>query len=117
MGQDSDESKAHNLALRVGSAVVLAPLTLLCAYLGGWLFLALCALAAGGIFWEWTHLLGDRTELRMLVPGWVGLGAAAVLIGRGDPGAAVVAAAAGAILAGAAIGLRPPRGAPPHVSV
>lgn len=117
MGEDSDESNAHNLALRAGSAAVLAPLTLLCAYLGGWLFLALCAFAAGGIFWEWTHLLAERTELRLLVPGWVGLGAAAVLIGLGDPGAAVVAAATGAIIAGAAAGLAPPRGAPPHVGV
>lgn len=117
MGEDSDESNARNLALRVGSAAVLAPLTLLCAYLGGWLFLALCALAAGGIFWEWTHLLAERTEPRLLVPGWVGLGAAAVLIGLGDPAAAVAAAAAGAIIAGAAAGLAPPRGAPPHVGV
>ena len=42
---------------------------------------------------------------------------AAVLIGLGDPAAAVVAAAAGAILAGMAAGLWPPRGAPPHVGV
>jgi phosphatidate cytidylyltransferase len=117
MGADLDESRAHNLALRVGSAAVLAPLTLVCAYFGGWLFLALCAFAAGGIFWEWTHLLADRTELRILAPGWLGLGAAAVLIGLGAPGAAVVAAAAGAIVTGAAAGLRPPRGAPPGVGV
>ena len=97
----SGGSGARNLTLRTLSAVVLAPVVLLLTYAGGWLFLALCAVAAGGILWEWIHLIADRGGPRVLAVGLAALLAAFVLTGAGQPGAAVSAIAAGAVLAGA----------------
>jgi phosphatidate cytidylyltransferase len=87
--------------LRALSAVVLAPIVLLLTYADGWLFLALCAVAAGGILWEWIHLIADRGGPRVLAVGLAALLAAFALTGAGQPGAAVSAIAAGAVLAGA----------------
>jgi phosphatidate cytidylyltransferase len=117
MNANSGAGNAHNLALRVGSAAVLAPFTLICAYVDGWLFLALCAAAAATVFWEWTHLLGVANAPRVLVPHWLGLAVAAVLTGLGYPAAAVFAATVGVLAAGAAIGTRPPREATPRVGL
>jgi phosphatidate cytidylyltransferase len=90
----------RNLLLRFASAVVLAPMTLAAAYAGGWYFLALCGLAATAIVWEWTRLVTDRSDLRILVPGFVALLAAFALTGNNAPGAAAGAIALGAALAG-----------------
>jgi phosphatidate cytidylyltransferase len=89
---------ANNLTLRIVSAAVLGPLTLAFAYVGGWLFLALCAAAAAGILWEWARLVGDGADLRILLPGFAALASALALIGIGEPGAA-----AGMIFIGAAL--------------
>jgi phosphatidate cytidylyltransferase len=94
-------SGARNLTLRTLSAAVLAPVVLVLTYAGGWLFLALCAVAAGGILWEWIHLMADRGGPRVLAVGLAALLAAFALAGAGQPGAAVSAIAAGAVLAGA----------------
>jgi len=48
---------ASNLALRIVSALVLAPLALLAAYLGGWPFALFWAVAAITVLWEWTKLV------------------------------------------------------------
>ena len=48
---------ASNLALRVVSAVVLAPLALLTAYLGGWPFALFWGVAALAVLWEWIELV------------------------------------------------------------
>ena len=47
----------NNLVLRVGSALVLAPLALGAAYLGGLAFLAFWTIAALGVLWEWDALV------------------------------------------------------------
>ncbi len=93
--------EANNLARRIASALVLAPLALLAAYAGGWCFVAVCALAAGAILWEWSVLVAGRTDNRIVAPGWAALLAAAVLAGLGFPGAAAAVAVLGAALAGA----------------
>jgi phosphatidate cytidylyltransferase len=90
----------HNLVVRLASAVVLAPLVLAIAYLGGWAFFILCALAAAGILWEWMHLVAARFDLRLLVPGWAALLAALVLTGTGHPAAAAAAVGIGAVTGG-----------------
>jgi phosphatidate cytidylyltransferase len=46
-----------NLALRVASAVVMAPLALGVAYVGGWPFALFWAAAALAVLWEWTSLV------------------------------------------------------------
>ena len=48
---------ASNLALRIVSALVLAPLALLAAYLGGWPFALFWAVAALAVLWEWITLV------------------------------------------------------------
>jgi phosphatidate cytidylyltransferase len=96
--------------LRVASAAVLVPLVLVLAWVGGWPFLVLCALAAGGILWEWTRLVAGRAEYSTLVPGWVALLAALAFAGVNRPGLAVAALTLGAVLAAlAAAKWLPPR--------
>ena len=90
----------RNLLLRIASGVVLAPLVLAAAYLGGWFFLVLCGLAAGGILWEWTRLVTARSDPRPLSAGSLALAAAFALAGTGEPAGAALAIALGAILAG-----------------
>ncbi|MGH6674661.1 MAG: phosphatidate cytidylyltransferase [Xanthobacteraceae bacterium] len=96
----------RNIRLRIGSAVVLAPLVLAAAYAGGRVFLGLCAVASAGILWEWTRLVTGRSDPRLLGAGGAALVAALALVGLGDPGAAFIVIGAGAALAGtiAAVG-------------
>lgn len=98
-----DGSGVSDIMLRTGSAVVLAPLTLGFAYFGGWLFIIVCALAAGGILWEWTRLVCDGADNRVLVPGFVALAAALLLAGANLPGAAIAMIVIGAVLAGGVV--------------
>ena len=46
-----------NLALRIVSAAVLAPLALMAAYADGWLFAAFWGVAAALVLWEWIGLV------------------------------------------------------------
>jgi phosphatidate cytidylyltransferase len=63
------------LALRVCSALVLVPLAIGAAYLGGWPFALFWSLAAIGVFWEWASLVGGG-ERRLIVA----LGGAALVM-------------------------------------
>jgi phosphatidate cytidylyltransferase len=47
----------NNLVLRIISAIVLAPVALTVAYLGGWVFALFWGLAALAVLWEWTKLV------------------------------------------------------------
>ena len=47
-----------NLALRVASAAVLAPVAVGAAYFGGWPFAVFWAAAAIAVVWEWTRMAG-----------------------------------------------------------
>ncbi len=91
---------ARNLLLRIASTVVLAPVVLALAYLGGWFFLVLCTLAAAGILWEWARLVAGRLDLRILLPGWAALLAALAFAGTDQAVLAAIALAAGTVLAG-----------------
>jgi phosphatidate cytidylyltransferase len=96
----TNASDGRNLSRRVTSALVLAPIGLLITYLGGWLFAAVCAVAAGIMLWEWTLLVIRSADPRILVPGIAALLAAAVLAGESAAAAAMAVVAIGAILAG-----------------
>ena len=76
-------SGSSNLKLRIASAAVLAPIVLAITYVGGWVFFALCTVAAGGILWEWTSLVARRADARILTPGWVALLFAGTFVGLG----------------------------------
>lgn len=97
-----DGAAARNLTRRVISAAVLAPVGLICAYAGGWLFLIACTAAAGTIFCEWASLVIGRADPRILAPGLSALLAAAALTAAGAPVGAVTAVAVGALFAGLA---------------
>jgi len=103
----SNGAGASNLKLRVASAAVLAPFTLALTYAGGWLFLALCAVSAGVILWEWTALVSRRADPRILAPGWAALIAAALLAGFHFAGEAWAAVAMGALFARLLVGVLP----------
>jgi phosphatidate cytidylyltransferase len=118
--QRSYGSRGGELALRVASALVLVPLAIATAYVGGWPFVVFWGVAALGVFWEWTALVtgADRRSILLaggasvtlsllLVVGGYRLAAAAVLV-IGTLGAAALApaqrrgwAAAGVPYAGA----------------
>ncbi len=79
---------------------MLVPIALASTYAGGWLFLALCAIAAGAILWEWASLVARDADPRILAPGWAALLGAAGLVGLSLPGAAFAMITIGAVLAG-----------------
>jgi phosphatidate cytidylyltransferase len=90
----------RELALRVASALLLAPLALAAAYVGGSPFAVFWGLAALGIFWEWTWLVVPAGRVSMLV---IGTAALLVSLGLGGYGrwtaALIVLAAATAAIA------------------
>jgi len=57
------------LALRVCSALVLAPFALGIAYLGGWTFVVFWLVAAMVVLWEWTSLVAGRDQRPILIAG------------------------------------------------
>jgi phosphatidate cytidylyltransferase len=106
-GSRGNGAGAGNLMRRVASAAVLAPVTLAITYAGGWIFVALCTIAAGGILWEWTALVSRRADPRILTPGWAALVAAMLLIGFHVPSGASIAIAIGALFAGLVVAVLP----------
>ncbi len=70
--------EGHNLLLRIGAALVLAPLAVAVAYVGGWLWVAFVTLAAIGLYVEWLTIVAARTAISTLAgavticaAGWV----------------------------------------------
>ena len=100
----------NNFTLRIVSAAVLAPVVLLCAYFGGWVFFVLCAAAAAGVLWEWTRLVVASADPRVLLPGLAALFAALLLLtGFDQPSAAIATIAIGAVFAGGLVSVWPRR--------
>jgi phosphatidate cytidylyltransferase len=98
-GSSQRSRRVGELSLRVVSSLALAPLVLAAAYVGGWLFLLFWTLAAAGVWWEWTRLVGG-SEFRAVRPaGVVTLAAAAALLAGRKPELALLAVAAGASVA------------------
>jgi phosphatidate cytidylyltransferase len=60
-----------DLPLRVLSALVLAPVAIGIAYLGGWIFAAFWGIAAIVVMWEWTTLVGGSGRRSVLMTGIV----------------------------------------------
>jgi len=61
--------RGNELALRVCSALVLVPLAIGTAYVGGWPFAAFWGAAALGVYWEWTALVAGRDRYAVLMAG------------------------------------------------
>jgi len=90
---------ANNLALRVASAAVLAPLALLTAYLGGWPFVLLWTLAAVAILWEWTTLVAGPNHRLMFSACGSAIVGAGLVVWLGRPIAAMLLIGLGALAA------------------
>jgi phosphatidate cytidylyltransferase len=89
----------HNLLLRVCSAVVLAPLALIVAWLGDWPFALFWGVAAIAVLWEWTTLVvGNRYRL-MLSSCASAIAVAALVAWRGRPVTAILLIGLGALAA------------------
>lgn len=89
----------HNLLLRVCSAVVLAPLALVVAWLGDWPFALFWGIAAIAVLWEWTTLVvGNRYRL-MLSSCASAIAVAALVAWRGRLVTAILLIGLGALAA------------------
>lgn len=91
--------RGSNLTLRIVSALVLVPLALVSAYVGGWPFVALWTLAAIVVLWEWTTLACGAAGRTIVVVAGVALAVAGGCAGFGWFGGAFLAVAAGAVAA------------------
>ncbi len=100
----SAKSRAGELALRVASALVLAPLAIGTAYLGGWPFVAFWSVAALIVFWEWSSLMGGADRRSVLMTGGAGLALALALAGAHRFRSAIIVLAMGALGAAALSG-------------
>jgi len=93
---------------------VLAPATIAVAYIGGWLFLGLCTLAAGIILWEWTSVVFRSADPRVFAPGVAALLVAMALTRQGQAEAAIATLAIGAALAVVGVVVWPRRNPAPN---
>ena len=95
-------SDRQNFLRRTASALVLAPLALVVAFVGGWIFAAACLLTGALVLWEWSGLFVGADEdcatyaLGFGLPTLIG---AAILAQAGIPAGAIGVSAAGAAVA------------------
>ncbi len=89
------------LALRVGSALVLAPLAIGVAYVGGWPFAVFWGAAAIGVLWEWTSLVAGGDRRSVLMAGAASSALAVALASTNHLMAAIIVLAMGALAAAA----------------
>ncbi len=74
-----------DLRLRIASALVLAPLAILCVWLGGWPWYALVAAALAGVCWELAKLCRGHALALAAGFGYAGLATACLVVLRADP--------------------------------
>ena len=76
---------SDTLRLRVISAVVLAPLAVGTAYLGGWPYLVFWTVAAGVIHWEWRNIVvGSQGLGAQLAAVMIALAGLLAMLGRAE---------------------------------
>ena len=92
-------ARAHNLMLRIVSALVLAPLALAAAYYGGWPFTVFWALAGIAVLWEWIALVAGPHHRLMFSSCAAALAVCALVAERGRPATAILAIGLGALAA------------------
>jgi len=94
----ASEQGSRNLVMRVVAALVLAPLAIGLAYLGGVAWSLLVTLVSVGLFAEWLAVTGQGRELRAMVPGVLALLLAGFCLMAGRLDAALVVLAIGAVV-------------------
>ncbi len=88
---------SSDLTLRVCSALVLAPLAIGTAYLGGWPFTIFWSLAAIGVFWEWSALVAGNERRAVIMAGGAALVISLALAAAGRLMGAITVTALGII--------------------
>jgi phosphatidate cytidylyltransferase len=94
-------ARSSELALRVASAVVLVPLAIVTAYVGGWPFAVFWSAAALGVLWEWMSLVTEADRRGLLVAAGACLVLTLALLIFGYLLAAVIVLAMGVLAAAA----------------
>jgi phosphatidate cytidylyltransferase len=92
-----DARDSRNLTLRILAGVVLAPLTIGAAYLGGWPWLTLVTLATMGMYAEWLFVV-QALRPRMAATGMVALAVAGIALAIGFPEIALLGISVGLIV-------------------
>ena len=77
------EQGSNNLLMRVVAALVLAPLALVIAYAGGWLWAILVTLASIGLYVEWLTIVATSRETRVTAAGVVALAISGLCLALG----------------------------------
>jgi phosphatidate cytidylyltransferase len=108
--EQAGPSDRQNFLRRTASALVLAPLAIGAAFVGGVIFAAACTVTAALVLWEWSILVSRAPDWRILAPGLPALCAAAVLAQSSEPAVAIAAISLGALGAAVATALQPPGG-------
>jgi len=97
---DTDKPlSANNLALRIASAAVLAPLALVTAYSGGWLFALFWGAAALAVLWEWMELVAGKAHRPLFILCAAAVAAAGLLVWLDRPISALLMLGLGALAA------------------
>jgi phosphatidate cytidylyltransferase len=94
-------ASGRELLLRIASALLLAPLALGSAYIGGWPFVIFWGLAALGMWWEWAWLVAGERSRWVLTAGGSALAISLALASLGRPVVAMIAIALGCAAVGA----------------
>jgi phosphatidate cytidylyltransferase len=89
------EQVSRNLLVRVVAALVLAPIAVAIAYAGGWLWTVLVTVTVIGLYLEWLAIVGTARQMRVVVPGVVGLAIAGCCLAFGRIDASLVLLALG----------------------
>jgi phosphatidate cytidylyltransferase len=85
----------RNLMMRVAAALILAPVAVAVAWLGGWLWTTLVTLAAIGLYVEWLMIVGVARETRVVTSGAVALVISGLCLAAGWINASLLALALG----------------------
>jgi len=85
------------LLLRVCSALVLAPLAIVTAYIGGWWFAVFWGIAALGTFWEWSSLMAVSHRRSIMTTAAFSVALAIALAAGGHAAVGLIALAMGTI--------------------
>ncbi|KWV57312.1 phosphatidate cytidylyltransferase [Bradyrhizobium macuxiense] len=94
----TSEQGSRNLVMRVVAALVLAPIAIALAYVGGIAWSLLVTLAAIGLFVEWLMITGLARELRVVAPGVAALALVGLCLMASRNDAALVVLVAGIIV-------------------
>jgi phosphatidate cytidylyltransferase len=95
------EARGNELVLRVASALVLVPLAIVTAYVGGWPFAVFWSAAAVGVLWEWMSLVTQADRRAVLVASAACLVLTLALLTSGHQLASVIVLAMGVLAAAA----------------